>query len=161
MFREKWQIWRHYCIYAGNRSCRFISTSGWKNSFLFLDSLFSLFFKAKPLILFAINLFMILLLIIWEFHIIHPYHTHFPVLPGFNIICLFIFLFVYPYYFILANMLSVRFYYGALEKRDYIISKLLKILLCWLLHVGISFLSEISWYFSEGSHKLVNICSRE
>lgn len=52
--------------------------------------LFSLFLKAKPLILFDINLFIILLLLIWELHIIHPYHTPFPVLPGLNIICLFI-----------------------------------------------------------------------
>lgn len=52
--------------------------------------LFSLFLKAKPLILFDINLFIILLLIIWELHIIHSYHTHFPVLPSLNIICLFI-----------------------------------------------------------------------
>lgn len=67
----------------------------WMEEFLFLDSLFSLFLKAKPLILFAINLFMILLPIIWEFHIIHPYHTHFPVFPGLNIIYLFILFYSY------------------------------------------------------------------
>ena len=50
----------------------------YKSSFIFLLYVFAFSFTLFLFIIFSI----IFLLFIWNFHIMHPTHTHFPVLPG-------------------------------------------------------------------------------